>query len=161
MERARTDKGSRRGGARALAAVLGSTGPVILAATLAGCTMYRYQPVQERSIQTLADDGCKKGDRVVTSADLNQVYEDSLVLWDGRDPDSTFTVRFKGPGVARKTKSLVGQNRYERAYEALRDVMDDGRPVEVTFECRGQRKTPIASRFSFRDEGGDEVAFEF
>jgi hypothetical protein len=133
----------------------------ILAATLAGCTMYRYQPVAERSITDLAEDGCKDGEKIITSADLNQVYEDSLVLWDGRDPDSTFTVQFKGPGVLRRTKSLVGQNRYERAYEALQSVKEDERPVKVTFECRGKRKTPIVSRFSFRDEVGDEVAFEF
>jgi hypothetical protein len=153
-------EGSVNGGRRAKRRVVAGA-LAILAGTLAGCAMYRYHPVEERSIRDLAEDGCKDGEKIVTSADLNQVYEDSLVLWDGRDADTTFTVQFKGPGVVRKTKSLVGQNRYERAYEALQVVRDDKRPVEVSFECRGERKTPIASRFSFRDEGGDEVAFEF
>jgi hypothetical protein len=160
MERARTHGFIERGASRARD-LLRWTGFVILSTTLTGCTMYRYQPVEQRDIDDLAEDGCKKGDRVSTRAELNQVYEDSLVLWNGRDPDSTFTVRFKGPGVARRTKSLVGQSRYERAYEALQDVREDERPIEVTFACRGERKTPIVTRFSFRDEGGEEIAFEF
>jgi hypothetical protein len=123
--------------------------------------MYRYDPVGEVDVDDLAEQGCKKGDRVTTRAELNQVYEDALVLWDGHDPDTTFTVNFKGPGIGRKTKSLVGENRYERAYDALREVRAAERPVEVTVDCRGKRKTPIATRFSYRDEGGEEVAFEF
>jgi len=134
---------------------------VVLATLPVGCTMYRYQPVKEVEVDELARNGCDKGDRVTTRAELNHVYEDALVLWDGDDPDTTFTVGFKGPGIARKTKTLVGQDRYERAYDALREVLASERPVEVTVECRGERKTPIATRFSYRDRGGEEIAFEF
>jgi hypothetical protein len=134
---------------------------VTLAIALSACALYRYDPVSEADVEDLATRGCKKGERVTTLAELNQVYENALVLWDGRDPDTTFTVSFKGPGIGRKTKSLVGQSRYERAYDALREVRAAERPVRVTVECRGERKTPIATRFSFRDEAGEEVAFEF
>jgi hypothetical protein len=134
---------------------------VTLALFASGCTMYRYDPVREVDLWDLAENGCDKGDRVSTRAELNQVYEDALVLWNGRDPDSTFTVNFKGPGIGRKTKSTFGQNRYERAYEALREVRAAERTVNVTVECRGERKTPIATRFSYLDESGEQVAFEF
>jgi hypothetical protein len=134
---------------------------VVLATLSAGCSLYHYHPVKEVGVEKLASHGCDKGDRVTTRAELNQVYEDALVLWDGSDPKTTFTVEFKGPGIARKTKSLVGQDRYERAYDALREVLAAEQPVEVTLECRGERKTPIATRFSYRDRGGEEIAFEF
>jgi hypothetical protein len=134
---------------------------VILAILPAGCSLYRYHPVKEVEVEKLAEHDCKKGDRVTTRAELNQVYEDALVLWDGSDPHTAFTVEFKGPGIARKTKSVVGKDRYERAYDALRDVRAAQQPVEVTLECRGERKTPIATRFSYRDKGGEEIAYEF
>ena len=139
----------------------GTGAVVVLTSVLAGCTLYRYDPVREVDVEDLADRGCKDGDRVITRAELNQVYEDALVLWDGRDSETTLTVNFKGPGIARKTKSILGKDRYESAYEALRAVQEDERPIEVTIECRGERKTPIATRFSYRDEGGEEIAFEF
>jgi hypothetical protein len=123
--------------------------------------MYRYHPATEVDVEDLAAKGCEDGDRVITRAEVNQVYEDALVLWDGRDPDTTFTVGFRGPGIGRKTKSLVGRDRYETAYDALRELQRDDQPVEVTAVCRGKRKTPIATRFSFRDRGGEEIAFEF
>ena len=134
---------------------------VSLSMLAAGCTLYRYQPVRERDVSSLAQAGCGKGERVTTTAEVNQVYEDSLVIWDGSDPGTTYTLQFKGPGVGRKAKSLVGQSRYERAYDALRDLMHDERPVEVTFTCKGDRRTPIATRFSYRDAGGERIAYEF
>ena len=134
---------------------------VTLALLASGCAMYRYDPVKEVDVDDLAEHGCDKGDRVSTRAELNEVREDALVLWDGRDPDTAFTVNFKGPGIARKTKSTFGQDRYEKAYETLREVLAAERPVDVTVECRGERKTPIATRLSYRDDGGDEIAFEF
>ena len=136
-------------------------GVAFLAGALASCSANHYDPAEEANIGDLARQGCKSGDHVITRAGLNQVYEDSLVLWDGSDPATTFTVRFKGPGVARKTSGLVGKNRYERAYEALSEVKKDDRTVEVEFVCQGKRKTPTATRFSFRDASGDEVAFDF
>ena len=141
----------------------GRLAPVLLAAAMGvgGCSLYHYHPATEVGVEALAAKGCDNGDRVITRAELNQVYEDALVLWDGRDADSTVTVEFKGPGVARKTKSLVGQNRYERAYDALVEQRSHQRPVEVTMVCRGDHKTPTATRISFRDDGGDEVAFDF
>lgn len=146
---------ARRFGARSSSAL------VIPALVLAGCTMYRYQPVEQREIEDLAERGCEKGERVMVLAEVNQVYEDSLVLWDGRDPETTYTLQIEGPGLGRKAKSLVGQSRYERAYDALQDVMEDDRRVEATFTCRGERRTPIATRIAFRDLGGDEIAYEF
>ena len=81
--------------------------------------MYHYDPVQEVDVDDLAERGCDKGDRVSTRAELNEVREDALVLWDGRDPDTAFTVNFKGPGIARKTKSTFGQDRSDRAATEL------------------------------------------
>jgi hypothetical protein len=124
--------------------------------------MYRYDPVREIDIEDLADDGCgKRGDRLLTNAEINQVYEDSVVLWDGREPDSTYTLHIRGPGMVRKTKSLVGKSRYERAYDALQEVMREEDEVTVTFVCKGERKAPVATRVSFRAEDGDEIAYEF
>lgn len=134
---------------------------VILATLPAGCSLYHYQPVKEVDVAKLASHGCEKGDRVSTRAELNQVYEDALVLWNGHDPSTTFTAEFKGPGIGRKTKSLVTKDRYERAYDALREVLASEQTVDVTLECRGERKTPIATRFSYRDRGGEEIAYEF
>jgi hypothetical protein len=134
---------------------------VIAILSLASCTLYEYDPVEERSIERLVEDGCEKGDRVTTTAEVNQVYEDSVVLWDGRDPDTTYTLRFKGPGLGAKTKSLLGENRYESAYKALSHQMEEDEPVDVSFVCQGRRKTPVANRFSFRDEDGEEIAYEF
>ena len=140
----------------------GGTFLVIVAVVVGtACSAYDYDPVEEDDIDRLADEGCKNGDRITTTAEVSQVYEDSLVLWDGVDPETTFTVRFREPGVSRKTKGVFGKNRYERAYEALQDVMEDEEPIEVTLLCQGERKTPIATRFSYRDEGGEEVAYEF
>ena len=50
--------------------------------------------------------------------------------------------------MVRKTKSLVGKNRYERAYDALQEVMREEDEVSVTFVCKGERKTPVATRVS-------------
>ena len=134
---------------------------VILSTIGLGCSAYDYDPVEEKDIEQLADEGCKDGDRVTLTAEVNQVNEDSLVLWDGVDPDTTYTVRFRDAGIARKTKGVFGKNRYESAYEALQDLKEDGEPIDVTLVCQGQRKTPIATRVSFRDEDGEEIAYEF
>ena len=134
---------------------------VVLASMAAGCTMYRYQPVTEVDVDDLAARGCKDGDRVTTRAELNQVYEDALVLWDGRDPATTVTVELKGQGIGGKTKAVFGQNRYERAYDALRELQASEQPLDMTVECRGKNKTPVLTRFSYREKDGEEIAFEF
>lgn len=127
----------------------------------AGCSSYAYDPVEKLDIGRLADDGCKKGERIAITAEVSQVYEDTFVLWDGDDPKTTYTLRFREPGFGRKTKGVFGKNRYESAYEALRDLMADREPVDVTLLCQGERKTPIATRFSYRDDDGEEIAYEF
>ena len=126
---------------------------VPLAMTTLGCILYRYQPVTEIELEDLADRGCDKGDRVTTRAELNKVYEDAMVLWDGRDPDTTVTVGFAGPGVGGKTKGVFGENRYERAYDALRELAAHERPLEVTIECRGERRTQIGRPFRHERDG--------
>jgi hypothetical protein len=137
-------------------------GVFVVAATMgAGCSLYHYDPVTEVDVDDLAARGCKDGDRVTTRAELNQVYEDALVLWDGLDPATTVTVELKGQGIGGKTKAVFGENRYERAYDALRELQASEQPLDITVECRGKHKTPVATRFSYREKGGEEIAFEF
>lgn len=132
-----------------------------VALSLTSCAVHRYRPVEEVRIDRLVSEGCKKGSRVATTAWLNQVYRESVILWDGRDPDSTYSVRLKSPGVVDKTKGTIGKNRYQSGFRALQELMEEERRVTVTFTCKAKNRPPVADRFAYVAPDGEQVVYEF
>lgn len=134
---------------------------VILAFSSSACTMHRYEPVRDRGFEEVLSQGCGgKGERVTTTALINRVYRNSLILWDGESAATTYSVELVEPGLGAKTAGVIGKNRFERARDTLRELMAEHTPVTVTLTCRGSDRPPLADRFSFTDDTGSRRTYE-
>lgn len=128
---------------------------------LGGCRSMSYQPVSETSFQTLAAQGCSKdGQRLITTARINKVYEDSVILWDGTDASSTYTVRMEKRSVGERVKGVVSTTPHERAFRELQEVQREDGLITVTLTCRGRSVPPTMDQFSYRDSAGNRQTIE-
>lgn len=135
---------------------------LLVAATLVtGCASVSYSPVQETRLEQLAREGCARaGDRFSVTAQINAAYRETIVLWNGQDPQQTVAVTLPSEGVGSKLRGLVGQSRYELSVERLQQLREQGTPVNVTMRCERKGEAPRADRFSYY-ENGQRVEFEF
>lgn len=124
----------------------------LLLPLVAACGSSGYQPVSERSFQAVSADGCgKEGNRVTTTAKINRVYEDTLVLWDGADASTVVSMRLSEPDLGQRARGVMTKTRFERAYEELKGLEERGWPVTVTATCREGDVPPVVTRFSYRN----------
>lgn len=134
---------------------------VVVVLLTAACGTTSYKPVQEIEFERLAREGCQRsGDRFSVTAQINAAYRETIVLWNGRDPDQTVAVTLPPESVASKTRGIFGSSRYELSVDRLQDLRGRRTPVTVTMRCEGSGRTPTADRFSYF-ENGQRVEFEF
>jgi len=125
------------------------------------CASASYQPVSERSFENLVAEGCgREGVRITTTAKINRVYEDSVMLWDGADPETVVSMRVREAGLGARTKGLVTKTRFERGYEELKGLEKRDWPVTVTATCRGGDVPPVVTRFSYRNADNERREIE-
>jgi hypothetical protein len=131
---------------------------VLLVAT--GCGGLNYKPTQEMSFAQVVAGDCRKGTRTIVTAQVDQAYENTVLLRDSLNPQQTLPVQLGGRNWWRRAKDLVGESRYEVSRKRLADLAQTGTPVNVTLECRGVN-TPVAQQISFVDQTGTRVAFDY
>jgi hypothetical protein len=136
--------------------------PIVAAALVTGCGSMTYRPVEETSFDRLASEGCKrKGDRFAVTAQVSSATRETIVLWDGTDVSRTIPVRLPKQGLGSRIGDKVGTSRYDVAFEQLNELRTSGKPVTVTMSCEAENMAPAADRFSYRDNNGRRVQFEF
>jgi|GEM_PF-5182374 len=129
---------------------------------LPACASLNYEPTREVPFATVLDRDCGKGgDRVTTRAWVNKVYKNSLILWDGRDPKSTYTVEFIDPTLRQRAKAKVSTSRLELAYETLKRLEEERIPIEIALTCAPGDRPPTTGRFSYVTNEGERRTFEF
>lgn len=128
---------------------------------LSACAGLSYEPVQDFSFSSVLERDCgKAGERVTTEARINRVYRNSLILWDGRDPASTYTVELVEPSFGQRVKAKVSSSRFEQAYEVLNQLEEEQVPIEVVLTCAQGDRPPTADRFSYMTDAGERRTFE-
>ena len=127
-----------------------------------GCTMYRYHPAEERSIETWRRKAARTATGSPPAPSSTRSTRMRSCSGTAAIPSTTFTVELQGTGD-RRARPRAWSARTATSGPTTRCARCGRRSgrSRSTVECRGQRKTPIATRFSYRDEGGEEVAFEF
>lgn len=120
-----------------------------------------YEPVHQRSFSNVLERDCgKAGERVTTRAQINRVYRNSLILWDGSDPASTYTVELVDPSFGQRLKAKVSTSRLERAYGVLNRLEEEQIPIEIVLTCARGDRPPTADRFSYTTDEGERRTFE-
>ncbi|MFP3939594.1 MAG: hypothetical protein ACLF0P_04750 [Thermoanaerobaculia bacterium] len=128
---------------------------------LPACAGLGYEPVREVSLATVLERDCgKDGERVATQAWVNKVYRNSLILWDGRNPKSTYTVNLVDPTLRQRARAKVGTSRFERAYEVLKRLERERVPIEIVLTCAPGDRPPTTGRFSYVAADGERRTFE-
>jgi hypothetical protein len=128
---------------------------------LPACASLDYEPTRELPFATVVERDCgKDGDRVATRAWVNKVYRNSLILWDGRDPQSTYTVELVDPTLRQRAKAKVSTSRLELAYETLKRLEEERIPIEIVLTCAAGDRPPTTGRFSYVTNAGERQTFE-
>ena len=136
-------------------------GSALVVLALAGCSGVSYRPVQETSFEQVADRGCtRKDEQFSVTAQVNAAYRETIVLWNGRDPDRTLAVSLPGEGVGSKLRGVFGDSRYDLSVERLEQLRARNTPITINLRCERKGATPFADRYSYY-EGGQRVEFEF
>ena len=132
-----------------------------VAALASACGSVSYKPVQQTGFDLLVDQGCGRSDqRFTVSAHVNSASREAIVLWDGRDGSRTVAVTLPKPGIGTRLRGVFGKNRYELGYERLDALRVSGEPLDLTMNCDGQERAPVADRFTYLEQG-QRVEFEF
>jgi hypothetical protein len=133
----------------------------VMAAALAGCASTDYEPVQERSFAQLLSDGCdEQGQQMLVTGQVSRAYQDTVVLWDGIDPQATVAVSLPG-GVTQRVRGWFGKNKREVTERTLNDLASRNVPVTVGLECQGNNVAPVARSISYTDQRGQRVAIAY
>lgn len=129
---------------------------------IAGCAATRYEPVREQSFAQLASSGCVNGgQQVMVTAQVNKAYQNTVVLWDGADPQQTIAVTLGGRGPVAKLRGWFGQNKYELSEQQLNELAAQRTPVTVTLECSSAGVAPVARNISYQNQDGTRVAIGY
>jgi hypothetical protein len=131
-------------------------------ALLAGCASLDYQPVQERSFAQVASGRCKEGERMLVTGQVSRSYENTVVMWDGIDPQATVAVTLPKPGIKQRVRGWFGgDTSREVSDDTLSDLAARGVPVTVNLVCHGDGVAPEALQLSYTDAQGQRVAIAY
>jgi hypothetical protein len=130
---------------------------------LAGCSSMDYKPVQERSFSQLLSEGCKEpGEQMLVTGYVSKAYQDTVVLWDGIDPQSTVAVKVPGPGLKQRLKGWLGaDSKQEVTAETLNSLGAQRQPVTVGLVCQGENVAPEVRTVNYTDAQGQRVAIAY
>lgn len=135
---------------------------VACAVALVGCGTMNYQPARERDIAQLADQGCgSKGETFIVRGQVSKAYENTVVLWDGVDPQRTMAFTLAGRSPLQRMRGWFGENKYEASRELLNQLSANRTPVTVTAVCQGGQTAPVANNLTYTDTSGQRVAIGY
>lgn len=134
----------------------------MFAGFLVGCASTSYEPVREQSFAQLAANGCVNGgQQVMVTAQVSKAYQDTVVLWDGTDPQQTIAATLGGRGPVARLRGWFGENKYELSEQQLNELAAQRTPVTVTLECSGAGVAPVARNISYQSQDGTRVAIGY
>jgi hypothetical protein len=127
---------------------------------LTGCSSIDYKPVQERSFAQLMTGGCREdGEQLMVTGQVSKAYQNTVVLWDGIDPQATVAVTLPR-GVTQRVRGWFGKNKQEVSERTLNDLAARGVPVTVGMVCQGG-SAPQATSIAYTDAEGQRVAIAY
>jgi hypothetical protein len=129
---------------------------------LTGCASTDYEPVQERSFGALVSEGCRDdGEQMLVTGYVSRAYEDTVVLWDGIDPQATVAVKVPGRTLTSRMRGWFGDSKHEVSQERLNDLITRKVPVTVNLTCQGENMAPVVTHASYTDAQGQRVAIAY
>ena len=128
---------------------------------LAAHAALAYKPAEERAFGDIATSGCnnRDGDFVVRGM-VSSATEDTVVLSDPDDAESTLSLALPGRGPLSRVKGFFTRGKYEAAQRRLDELRAERTPVVVTLKCRGNG-TPAARNISYMNEAGLSESISF
>jgi hypothetical protein len=132
------------------------------AATIMLAACASYQPVQESTFAALTSDGCRdEGRQMLVEAYVSKAYENTVVLWDGTDAQSTVAVTLPGRGVLGRMRGWFGDSKHEVTQQTLNQLAAERTPVTVGVVCQGGKVAPEAASLRYVDAQGQRVAIAY
>ncbi len=120
-----------------------------------------YKPAEERDFRDIAAGGCsnRDGDFIVRGM-VSSATEDTVVLSDPADAESTLSLTLPGRGPLSRVKGFFTKGKYETAQQRLDELRAEQTPVVVTLKCHGNG-TPAARNISYTNEAGLSESITF
>ena len=120
-----------------------------------------YKPAEERVFGDIAVGGCNNhdGDFIVRGM-VSSATEDTVVLSDPADAESTLSLTLPGRGPLSRVKGFFTKGKYETAQKRLDELRAEQTPVVVTLKCHGSG-TPAARNISYTNEAGLSESITF
>jgi hypothetical protein len=132
---------------------------VAMVTALVGCAS--YEPVRERTFSDLVAQGCGDAEeRTIVTGYVSRAYENTVVLWDGIDPQATVAVTVPGRNPWQRLRGALGKNKHEVTQETLNRLTQERVPVTVTLECQGNA-APLVRHVTYNDENGQRIAIAY
>ncbi len=120
-----------------------------------------YKPAEERDFADIAAAGCKNGDGdFIVRGMVSSATEDTVVLADPADAESTLSLTLPGRGPLSRVKGFFAKGKYEAAHRRLDELRADRTPVVVTLKCHGNG-TPAARNISYMNAAGLSESITF
>jgi hypothetical protein len=133
-----------------------------MVAVLALSACASYEPVRESNLSQLTSEGCsREGSQTLVNAFVNKATHDSVVIWDGSDPQSTVAARLPRPGIAQRLRNAFGESKSEVAAEKLNEVAQQRLPVTFSLVCESANAAPVVRSISYTDQQGQRVAIAY
>jgi hypothetical protein len=133
------------------------TTAVILTANAA----FAYKPAVQREFSDIASRGCNNRDgNFIVRGMVSNANENTVVLSDPRDAESTISVTLPGRGPFARVKGAFTKGKYEASAERLNELRANRSPVLATLECKGDG-TPIAVNLSYENSDGTQGSISF
>jgi hypothetical protein len=138
------------------------SGCVLTIIVLAGCGGMDYKPAQERPLAQIAAEGCRdKGERLLITGQVSKAYENTVVLWDGIDPQATLAVTVPGRSPLSRARGWFGKSKHEVSRTQLNELIAARTPVTAELVCQGGNVAPEASSFAYTNAQGQRVAIGY
>jgi hypothetical protein len=124
-------------------------------ALLAGCASAHYHPLPERPLAQIATLGCgEPGSRVLVTAQVSKAYEDTVVLWDGVDPQRALAVTVPKSNLRERVGGWFGASKQEVMRDELNHLAAQHLPVTAMLECKDRGGAPELVNITFVNSKG-------
>ena len=133
----------------------------LVAAFAVSTSAFAYQPAEERDFGEFAASGCRNrdGDFIIRGI-VSSANEDTLVLSDPIDSNSTMSVALPGRGPFARARGVFGTSKREASDKQLNELRSSNTAVVVTLKCKGDA-TPLAREISYINPDGTHAAISF